>query len=221
MKRNSRDVRSSSVCRWLRNHKNWFAPILPYLAVWAGLFLFKNAWFTLIGFHIAIVLVLLVVRSDIPISILFKSKYPKWILASVLFCATSGIGLYFLWDVFGVADDLPAQLQSIGLNSSSWPVFIAYFSLVNPFIEEYFWRGVLGDNSKKLIIGDFIYAGYHAIILWGRVNPFSILFAVIILTSAGWLWRQISREDDGLLAACAWSHGCGFYDTIDHLFRTR
>jgi hypothetical protein len=27
------------------------------------------------------------------------------------------------------------------------------------------------------------------------------VFAVIILTSAGWLWRQIAREDDGLLAA--------------------
>lgn len=201
MKRNSQVVRSSSAYRWLRNNKNWFAPILPYLAVWAGLFLFRNAWLTLIGFHIAIALVLLVVRSNIPISILFKSKYSKRILASIFFCATSGIGLYFLWDVFGVANDLPSQLRSIGLNSSSWPVFIAFFSLVNPFIEEYFWRGVLGDISKKLIVGDLIYAGYHAIVLWGRVHPLSILLAVIILISAGWFWRQISRKDNGLLAA--------------------
>jgi hypothetical protein len=78
---------------------------------------------------------------------------------------------------------------------------IVYFSLVNPFVEEYFWRGVLGSNSKKLHIGDVVFAGYHALILWGRVYPLSILFAVIILTSAGWLWRQFSREDDGLLAA--------------------
>ncbi len=200
MKRNSRAVRSSSACRWLKNNKNWFAPILPYLAVWAGLFLVKSAWFTLIGFHAAILFVLLVARPNIPISILFKSEYPKWILASILFCSTSGIGLYFLWHIFGVANDLPSQLKSIGLDSSSWPVFIAYFALVNPFMEEYFWRGILGDISKKTYIGDLIYAGYHAIILWGRVNPFSILFAVIILTSAGWLWRQIARKDNGLLA---------------------
>jgi hypothetical protein len=38
-------------------------------------------------------------------------------------------------------------------------------------------------------------------ILWGRVNPLSTLFAVIILVSAGWLWRQIFRKDRGLLAA--------------------
>jgi membrane protease YdiL (CAAX protease family) len=122
-------------------------------------------------------------------------------LISILVCSTSGIGLYFLWDVFGIAHDLPAQLQSIGLNLSSWFAFIAYFSLVNPFVEEYFWRGALGSDSKKLYIGDVIFAGYHALVLWGRVHPLSIVFAVIILTSAGWLWRQISREDSGLLAA--------------------
>jgi hypothetical protein len=181
--------------------KKWFAPILPYLVVWAGLFFFRNAWLTLIGFHAAILLVLAAIRPSLPISVLFKSKAPKWILFGVLFCSTSGIGLYFLWNVLGVAPDLPAQLRSIGLNSSTWTGFILYFSLVNPFIEEYFWRGVLGSNSTRLLIGDVVFAGYHAVVLWGRAHPLSILFAVIILTSAGWVWRQISRLDDGLLAA--------------------
>jgi hypothetical protein len=181
--------------------KKWLTPILPYLAVWAGLFLFKSAWFTLIGFHVAILLALAVVQPNIPINVLFKSKSPKWILISILFCSTSGIGLYFLWNVFGVAHELPAQLQSIGLNSSSWFAFIAYFSLVNPFVEEYFWRGILGSGTKNLHIIDAVYAGYHTLVLWGRVHPASILFAVIILTSAGWLWRQFSRENGGLLAA--------------------
>ena len=58
----------------------------------------------------------------------------------------------------------------MGLSSStSWLLFIAYFSLVNPFIEEYFWRGVLGSNTKKFYIGDLVYAGYHALVLWGKV----------------------------------------------------
>jgi Type II CAAX prenyl endopeptidase Rce1-like len=199
MKRNSQDVRSSSVYHWL-NNKNWLAPILPYLAIWAGMFLFKNAWAALIGFHIAILITVLLLQPNIPTNILFKSRHPKWIIANVLLCGGSGIGLYFLWNIFGITSDLPAQLQSLGLTLSSWPIFIAYFSLVNPFVEEYFWRGVLGIHSKKPAIGDFIFAGYHTIILWGRVNPLSILFAVIILVSAGWLWRQISRVDDGLLA---------------------
>ena len=182
-------------------NKKWLAPILPYLAIWAGLFLFKNAWLTLVGFHAAILIALAVARPSLPINILFKSKSAKWILVSALVCSTSGIGLYFLWDVFGIVPNLPMRLESIGLNSASWFAFIAYFSLVNPFIEEYFWRGFLGSDSKKLRVGDVIFAGYHALVLWGRVHLLSILFAVIILTSAGWIWRQISREDGGLLAA--------------------
>jgi hypothetical protein len=183
-------------------NKKWITPILPYLAVWAGLYLFKDAWFALIGFHVAILLVLLIVRPNVPINILFKSKFPQWALINVLICGASGIGLFFLWDLFGIVPDLPAQLSSMGLNSPvSWFAFISYFSLANPFIEEYFWRGVLGSNSKIFYIGDLVYAGYHVLVLWGKVPPLLLLFALITLTSAGWFWRQTSREDDGLLAA--------------------
>lgn len=182
-------------------NKKWLALILPYLAVWAGLFLFKNAWLTLIGFHLAILLTVLVLHSDLSVNIIFKSKYKKWIAASVILCGISGINLYFFWDVFGVVDDLPAQLESLGLNSSSWLPFIAYFSLVNPFVEEYFWRGFLGSETKNPYIGDLIFAGYHAIILWGRIQPPVILFALVFLVTASWLWRQICRKDEGLLAS--------------------
>lgn len=181
--------------------KKWLAPILPYPAIWVGLFFFKNAWITLIGFHVAILLGLAFLRPNLPFGLVLKSKHPKWVLFTVLFCSTSGIGLYLLWDWFRIAPDLPARLQSLGLTSSSWFGFIAYFSLVNPFIEEYFWRGVLGSDSSSPLFGDVVFAGYHALILWGRVHPLSILFAVTILVSSGWFWRQISRLSEGLLAA--------------------
>lgn len=183
-------------------NKKWLLPILPYIAVVAGVHLFNNAWLAMLGFHASILIMLVIVRPNLPVSVLFKSKSPKWILISVLVCSTSGIALYLLWNMFAIAPDLPAQLGTMGLSSStSWLAFIAYFSLVNPLIEEYFWRGYLGSNTKKPYIGDAIYAGYHALVLWGKVHPLIILLALIILTSVGWFWRQISREDEGLLAA--------------------
>lgn len=200
MKRSSQAAHSSSVYHWLNSNKKWLAPILPYLAVWAGLFLFKNAWFALIGFHISILFVLVIARPNIQINILFKSKSKKWTIISILLCGSSGIGLYFLWEIFGTANDLPQQLESFGLTSSTWFIFIAYFSLVNPFLEEYFWRAYLGSPTRGFYIGDLVYAGYHGLVLMNKVHPISILFAMASLTFIGWLWRQMFREDEGLLA---------------------
>ena len=176
------------------------APMLAYLAVGIGLIQVHNAWGALLGFHLVIVVSLLWVRPNIPITVLFKSTNIKWILLSVLLCGSSGLALYFLWAYFGPANDLTAQVESLGLTSSTWPGFIAYFALVNPLMEEYFWRGYMGDPTNGFYIYDLIYAGFHALILIGKVPISSIIFALTVLTFAGWLWRQVAREDCGLLA---------------------
>ena len=176
------------------------APILPYLAVWVGLFFFKNAWVTLLGFHLAILLALVYLRPTLPLHVFFKTIKTKHVLSSILICSLSGLGLYFLWDVFGIADDLHEQLASIGLDKTTWFGFIAYFSLVNPFVEEYFWRGTLGNDSRQVTVADLIYAGYHVLVTWNKTHLLSMLFMVFVLTFAGWFWRQVYRRDESLLA---------------------
>lgn len=178
----------------------WLAPILPYFAVWVGLFFFKNAWATLLGFHLAILLALVYLRPTLPLNVFFKPAKTKHVLSSILICGSSGLGLYLLWDVFGIVDDLREQLATIGLSGSTWFLFIAYFSLANPFFEEYFWRAVLGSDTKQFYIGDLIYAGYHVLVVWNKAHPLSILFMIFVLTYAGWFWRQLYRRDGSLLA---------------------
>ena len=178
----------------------WIAPLSAYLAVGIGLFIFQSAWGALIGFHVAIIVSLLVAKPDIPVSILFKSKNIKWILLSILLCGSSGVVLYFRWESFGFANDFAEQVKTLGLNASNWTAFIAYFSLVNPFVEEYFWRGYLGSKTKSLHISDFVYAGFHVLILFSKVQSGSIIFGLCMLVLAGWFWRQVLREDDCLLA---------------------
>ncbi|HEX5808782.1 MAG TPA: hypothetical protein VFY25_08970, partial [Anaerolineales bacterium] len=48
---------------------------------------------------------------------------------------------------FGIIGDMQEHVQALRLTSSTWPVFITYFVLVNPLIEEYFWRGYLGSPT--------------------------------------------------------------------------
>ncbi|MGZ9167067.1 MAG: CPBP family glutamic-type intramembrane protease, partial [Anaerolineales bacterium] len=72
--------------------------------------------------------------------------------------------------------------------------------LVNPLIEEYFWRGYLGSPTKNLYVSDFLYAGFHTLILWNKVQTPSIIYSLTMLVLAGWFWRQLARVDEGLLA---------------------
>lgn len=178
----------------------WLTPLLPYLAVGIGLFWIHNALFAVIGFHIAIVISLLLAKSSVPVRVLFQSRDIRWVVLSILVCGSSGISLYYFWSYFGVVDDLPAHIESYGLTHSTWPVLIAYFSLVNPMVEEYFWRGYLGSPTKGLHGSDLLYAGFHALILWEKVRVGSILYSLVVLVLAGWFWRQLARRDGGLLA---------------------
>ena len=178
----------------------WIVPALAYLAVGLGLFIVRDAWIALLVFHLAIVISLLIVKPGLPIQILFTGQGMKWILVNILLCGSSGVVLYFLWDRFGIAADLASYVEALGLNSANWLPFITYFSLVNPFIEEYFWRGYLGRPTKGLYPSDFAYAGFHGLILLEQVKADTVVCTLAVLVLAGWFWRQIARTDGGLLA---------------------
>jgi uncharacterized protein len=178
----------------------WFTPISPYLAVGIGIFWFHQAWLALLGFHFAIVLSLLVAKPHLPVKILFKSNDFRWVILSVLLCGNSGIFLYVFCSYFDVVSDLPAQVESFGLTASTWFVFIVYFVLVNPLIEEYFWRGYLGNPTKRLHISDFLYSGFHGLVLMNKMPTGAVIYSLMVLVLAGWFWRQMARADDGLLA---------------------
>jgi len=178
----------------------WVAVLLAYLTVGIGMLVFHSAWGALLGFHAAIILSLLITKPDVPIRILFTSTNKKWIFINILLCGSSGVALYFLWDTFRFANNFSQQVEALGLNASNWPIFIAYFVLVNPFLEEYFWRGYLGNESKSPQTSDFLFAGYHTLIVINKLHIFSITYALFVLLVAGWFWRQTTREDGGLLA---------------------
>lgn len=178
----------------------WVSPLLPYLAVAIGLFWVRSAVVTLLAFHAALLVALWLARPQIPLRTLFKSKSIAGPFLSILLGGSSGFTLYFFWPYFGVIPDLSANLESLGLTASSWIPFIAYFALINPFLEEYFWRGYLGSTTRWLFVSDFLYAGFHALLLMNRVQTIAMLYSLLVLVLAGWFWRQLARADEGLLA---------------------
>lgn len=181
----------------------WGWVLLPYLAVFAGMFLFGNAWGALIGFHLSLLPLLCAEarqarRFFVPVS--FRTFLPV-----ALAGLAGGWGLWLVWPLAGLPPDFPAQVERLGLRCADWPLFLAYFTLLNPFLEEWYWRGALGSDSPLPQPVDVLYAGYHVSILALFAAPGWVLIGFLLLAGAGWLWRQTARLTGSLLPA-ALSH---------------
>jgi hypothetical protein len=174
-------------------------PVVPYVAVGLGLFVFHNAWVAILTYHALIAVIALFSKRVVPFKQLVRSVNNKFLLLSMIIGACGGITLYLLWPLLSVPADISIYLRSIGLTVTVWPYFIVYYVLVNPILEEYYWRGYLGSDARRPIVYDFLFAGYHLIVLAGHIGIIWLVVVFFALSSAAWYWRQISRITGGLL----------------------
>lgn len=164
----------------------------------------QNAWGALLGFHLTLLPVILPEWRTF--STRFRSPVSKrWFLPVALVGLSAGFGLWLFWPLAGLPLDFSARVAALGLTGFIWLPFSLYFTLVNPWLEEVFWRSLLTSPSRFPAPVDFLFAGYHLIILSLFVSLGWLLFAFLILVLASWFWRQVSRYTGSLLPA-ALSH---------------
>ncbi len=108
--------------------------------------------------------------------------------------------MYLYWNIFGLPAEIPQMLRQLGLVQGSWLPFILYFSLVNPWLEEIYWRGWLGSQAHHPIPDDLWFGAYHLLILAPFVSWPWLLLALVALTGAAWSWRQVARITGSLFA---------------------
>jgi len=181
--------------------KKIIAPAIPYITVSTGLLIFHNAWVAILSYHLCMVAVLLLSGTEISLTqVLRCRKY--WIpVITALFGAGGGILLYLIWPLLSIPDDINLYIRSVGLTENTWPVFLVYFILINPFIEEYYWRGFLSSETRRITVNDALFSGYHLIVLAGYVKPVWLFAVFCGLTIGAWFWRQMNRLNGGLLAS--------------------
>ena len=178
-----------------------FRSFIPYLAVGLGLLVFHNAWVAILTYHAGIAAVVLLSKTRLPFRQIIRVTNYKLLILSIIFGASGGVLLYLLWPMLSVPPDVNTYMRSIGLTASVWPYFMAYYVLVNPVFEEYYWRGYLGSSMKRPMLNDFLFAGYHLIVLAGKMGELWLVVVFLVLCGAAWYWRQISRFTGGLLVA--------------------
>jgi hypothetical protein len=177
------------------------APLIPYLAVGLGLFGAHNAWVAMLGYHLGMFLVLYWERQWYLARNLMKGGHAPLLFIVTLASAAGGLLLYELAPLLGLPQELGASLAQLGFKESGWLAFILYFSAINAWLEELYWRGYLGNPTISLILTDFWFAGYHLLVLAAYVAWPWLVLAFIALASVAWLWRQITRLSQGLLVS--------------------
>lgn len=181
--------------------KRILPPIIPYMTIGIGLLVFHNAWLAILGYHAGMVAVISLSKTGITIKQAFQGKRYGVLFITALAGAGGGILLYILWPLLSVPNDINSYIRSIGLNERTWPVFLTYFILINPLIEEYYWRGYLAGSAKGIALNDLLFSGYHLIVLAGQIETIWLIVVFFALTIGAWFWRQMNKLGGGLLAS--------------------
>lgn len=174
---------------------------MPYLVIWLGLFVIKNAWSAVIGYHLGIILLVTLAGAWPPLQKFHPGASPwKVILFSLTGCL-AGVAVYMLWPMIQASPALKLSLVEWGLNANSWLPFILYSALINPWLEEIYWRNWLGSADSKPILTDAVFAGFHLIVLAPFISIIWLAVVFIVLTSSGWMWRQVMQAEKSMLAS--------------------
>lgn len=173
--------------------------ILPYAGLLGGLFLLDSGWAAILGYHAAMCLVLTLANGWSGLRSVLEGARPVWMAVLAVIYGLGGVLIWILWPFIKLDGlELAAGLEAVGLSGGAWLAFIAYYSLVNPLLEEVYWRKLWGQDTRWPAASDFLYAGYHCFVLSLFVKWPWIVLAGSILVAAGWMWRQVARRTSGL-----------------------
>jgi membrane protease YdiL (CAAX protease family) len=198
-------------------YKAALAPSIPFITIPVGLFVLHNAWIALLSYHFGMLAILYADRQRVQIKAIVKSRSYRFPLIMVLFGLAGGALLYVLWPFLNIPEGISQYMNSLGLSQNNWMFFFIYFVAVNPWLEEFYWRGYLGSSARRPVINDLLFASYHLIVLTGKMDIIWLPVVFLLLISGAWLWRQVNRWNGGLLSSVA-SHGAADFAVMLALF---
>ncbi len=170
--------------------------VLPYLAVGLGLYGVHNAWVAMLGYQAVLLGFLLRYRPADPSVSGPYQQYYRWLAGGMaLGSVVVGVALKLLWPWFGSGLDLSALLQQWGLNAQTWWLFTAWLCVANPWLEQRFWRGLLGSPSTRPQPTDGWFAGYHLLVVFTAIPWYWLPLIFASLVGSSWWWRQIIRME--------------------------
>lgn len=172
---------------------------VPYVAVIIGLYFLKNAWIAIGLYHFGIVFFLIAGDRNTMLKRIRTGLDFKMAVAGIVTSAMIFPIIFFFWEYMRLEDlHLKTALADFGLHGSSWFFFMIYFSTIQPFLEELYWRDYLECDHKHFSWTDLAFAGYHILVLGCFIKLPWLAIALIVLTLVSYGWRSIGFKLKGL-----------------------
>ena len=186
----------------------------------------RSGWAAILAYHGVILLSLAVWGRNAGV----RPFAGRWTPLSITVCflsAMTGPALYLLLPSIS-RGSLHDRLVANGLSGVAWLLLIPYFSLVNPALEEMYWRGLLAPRDDSSALGaaeddtagaseksaalakglrpgngifDLLFAAYHLAVLPLFVNGEFVAIGAVVLAMSGFTWRALTTQSGGLLPA--------------------
>lgn len=175
------------------------SPYIPYLAVALGMYGARNAWAALFLYHAGMLATIALAKGERAANGKSRLK-PSWLPLITVVFAMGGVLLYALWPLLGRDGGIVAdRLAVFGVTARNWPFLALYFCLANASIEELFWRGSLGSDTRLITSNDMFFAGYHSFVMVAFANPIWAVPVFVACVFGGWMWRWLRSISGGLL----------------------
>lgn len=171
----------------------------PYCAVIVGLLILHSAWLALLLYHAQIILLS---RRDLPN--LTRGWRLREAVAMAIPAAATGPLTYLLLPVM-LAVPLSPWLAGVGLSHPAFGVFVFYYGLIHPPLEQAHWSAIRRDGRLG-VAAHVAYAGYHAVVLQAFMHPAWAAVSLSVLVSASYAWHRIEERVGGGCAVPAASH---------------
>lgn len=174
--------------------------VLPYAAVFVGLYGLRSAWGSMLAYHLG---ALLLLSRSADWSALARGWRTRVGLPLAALCALVGPTLYFGLPLVLPETDLSAELARVGIVGAGLLPFAIYYCLVNPWLEEVVWRGRAVSSQTLPSARDLAFAGYHFFVLLKFVSPLWALLSVVVLAVIAGTWRRAAANTGGLAVPAA------------------
>ncbi len=125
------------------------------------------------------------------------------LLGSVGACIVIILSLYIFIDILNF-DAIRESLKKINVTSSTYVYVALIIIFINPFLEEYFWRGFVFRVFDKYWKGywtGLLFAIHHMIIIANWFNWWQFLLVTIFLSSIGLLFNWMYKQTDSIYAS--------------------